>query len=150
MGITPAQIIERPWNIAEQVIEDPTTKLRLEFSSVHTEEVAEGKPAPDHDQILFLRLWTSDRLRVATYAFTRGGAFIKATVEPLGGLAGGDEPSLRPTDAHGNVLESELTEQERAMMAKAQAQQMHDAGQLVDPVRDFEDINYAKQFEGDI
>lgn len=117
--------MNRPWNIAEQVIEDPTTKLRIEFSSVHTDEVAAGREAPLHDEIIYLRLWTSDRTRVATYAFTRGGQFIKTAVEHV-------DPGVHPQ------LEDGL------------AQAHDDPPQAPEGAEVFGDVDYAKQFASDI
>lgn len=83
----------RPWNIEEQVVEDPTTKMRLEFSSVHTDEVSAGREAPLHDKLVKLRMWTTDRSRVATFCFTRDGMFVMAQVEPIWqALPGADMP----------------------------------------------------------
>ena len=135
--------MDRPWNILEQVVEDPTTKMRIEFSSVHSEAIAGGFEAPAHDQILYMRLWTTDRSRVATYAFTRGGQFIRTSsvehVDPgtteklddgiehaLGTAAAEtmiyneDHPQglLRPLDENGNVQEAALTESEKINYAK--------------------------------
>lgn len=134
MGIQLPPVGIRPWNIAEQVVEDPTTKLRLEFSSVHTDELTVGRPAPDHDQILYLRLWTTDRTRVATYAFTRGGAFIRTAVEHVDP---GKHPPLDDGIEHAKISESPVS-------------LPHDAGQLVEVAGGFEDINLAKTFVGDI
>lgn len=102
--------MQRPWNIVEQVIEDPTTKLRIEFTSVHSIEVSEGRAAPEHDQIIYLRLWTSDRTRVATYAFTRGGAFIKTAVEHVDP---GVHPKLEDGIAHAGEPPVEALRRER-------------------------------------
>lgn len=124
----------RPWNIMEQVVEDPTTKLRLEFSSVHTDELSKGASPPGHDQILYLRLWTTDRTRVATYAFTRGGEFIRTTVEHVDP---GTHPPLDDGIEHAKVSESPVS-------------LPHDAGQLSEVTGGFEDINLAKTFVGDI
>lgn len=123
--------MNRPWNIAEQVIEDPTTKLRIEFTSVHTVEVEQGRPAPLHDEIIYLRLWTSDRTRVATYAFTRGGQFIKTAVEHV-------DPGVHPKLEDG--------------IAQAPALEPRDEGPAQAPVESpvFGDTNYASQFTGDI
>lgn len=77
--------MERSWNIAEQTLEDNATKLRLEFSSVHTDAVNAGEAAPSHDKIIMLRLWTSQRDRVATFIFERGGKLIRTEVEPVPG-----------------------------------------------------------------
>jgi hypothetical protein len=73
----------RIWQIKEQVVEDPSTKLRLEFSSVYTDEVNAGNEPPLKDELLVLRLWTSDRTRLATFTFERSGRFVHALVEPL-------------------------------------------------------------------
>ena len=75
--------MSRIWQIKEQVVEDPSTKLRLEFSSVYTDEVNAGNEPPLKDELLVLRLWTSDRTRVATFTFERNGRFVHALVEPL-------------------------------------------------------------------
>lgn len=73
----------RIWQIKEQVVEDPSTKLRLEFSSVYTDEVNAGNEPPLKDELLVLRLWTSDRTRIASFMFERSGRFVHALVEPL-------------------------------------------------------------------
>ena len=92
MGLQPPNIntliawsgqVKRIWQIEEQVVEDPATKLRLEFSSVHSDEVKAGNEAPSHDELVVLRLWTSDRNRMATFLFERNGRFVKCDVEPL-------------------------------------------------------------------
>jgi hypothetical protein len=92
MGIRPPPInllkawsgqVSRIWQIREQVIEDPSTKLRLDFSSVYTDEVNAGNEPPTHDGLVVLRLWTSDRTRIASFLFERNGRFIKCEVEPL-------------------------------------------------------------------
>ena len=75
--------MSRIWQIKEQVIEDPSTKLRLEFSSVYTDEVNAGNEPPLKDELLVIRLWTSDRTRVATFTFERNGRFVRCEVEPL-------------------------------------------------------------------
>lgn len=71
----------RAWSILEQVVEDPATKLRLEFSSVHTDELNAGREAPSNDEYVLLRLWTSDRERMATFRFQRNGSFLNTMVE---------------------------------------------------------------------
>jgi hypothetical protein len=73
----------RIWQIKEQVVEDPSTKLRLEFSSVYTDEVNAGNEPPLKDELLVLRLWTSDRTRLASFVFERNGQFVHALVEPI-------------------------------------------------------------------
>jgi hypothetical protein len=73
----------RIWQIKEQVVEDPSTKLRLEFSSVYTDEVNAGNEPPLKDELLVIRLWTSDRTRIASFMFERNGRFVHALVEPL-------------------------------------------------------------------
>lgn len=78
--------MKRIWQVEEQIIEDPATKLRLELSSVHTDEINAGNEAPAHDEIVVLRLWTSDRERIATFAFERNGRFIKTDVEPAASI----------------------------------------------------------------
>lgn len=75
--------MRRIWPIKEQVVEDPSTKLRLEFSSVYTDEVNAGNDPPDKDELMVLRLWTSDRSRVATFTFERNGRFVRCEVEPI-------------------------------------------------------------------
>src|SRR5215475_3333367 len=75
--------MKRIWQVQEQVVEDPTTKLRLEFSSVHTDEVNAGNEAPAADELVVLRLWTSDRNRMVTFLFERNGRFVRADIEPL-------------------------------------------------------------------
>ena len=72
--------MKRLFSVEEQTIEDPATKLRLEFSSVHTDEVNEGHEPPSNDDTVILRLWTSDRTRLATYKLERNGWFISADV----------------------------------------------------------------------
>jgi hypothetical protein len=96
----------RIWQIKEQVVEDPSTKLRLEFSSVYTDELNAGNEPPTKDELLVLRLWTSDRTRLATFTFERNGQFVHALVEPLptppvprdlpGAEAEAAQPELRP------------------------------------------------------
>ena len=76
----------RIWQIKEQVVEDPSTKLRLEFSSVYTDEVNAGNEPPLKDELVLIRLWTSDRTRVATFAFERNGRFVHCEVEPIAQL----------------------------------------------------------------
>ncbi|HEX8838271.1 MAG TPA: hypothetical protein VF748_15115 [Candidatus Acidoferrum sp.] len=77
--------MKRIWQIEEQTVEDPSTKLRLEFSSVHTDEVNAGNEPPANDGTVMLRLWTSDRTRVATYRFDRSGQFIACEIEAVPG-----------------------------------------------------------------
>ena len=90
----------RIWQIKEQVVEDPSTKLRLEFSSVYTDEVNAGNEPPRKDELLVLRLWTSDRTRVATFTFERNGRFVCCGVEPLPPL-NLDNPLLYKNDPLG-------------------------------------------------
>lgn len=92
--------MKRIWQIEEQVVEDPTTKLRMEFSSVHTDEVTAGNEAPGHDDVLLLRMWSQDRGRLATFRFERNGRFISAEVEPVetGQPAVMDAPPPPPPD----------------------------------------------------
>lgn len=118
--------MDRPWNIVEQVVEDPTTKMRLEFTSVHSEAVKEGQQAPDHDKVIYLRLWTTDRTRVATYAFTRAGVFIKTAVEHV-------DPGQGTVEA---AMEAGMKAADPGLEAAQQAR--------------FADVNYADQFAGDI
>ena len=73
----------RSWQIEEQTVEDPATKLRLEFSSIWSDEVNAGNETPWHDSLVVLRLYTSDRTRMATFTFERNGRFVKTDVEPL-------------------------------------------------------------------
>ena len=80
------------WQVEEQILEDPATKLRLEFSSVWTDEVNAGNEPPTQDELAVLRLYTSDRTRMATFTFERNGRFVKCDVEPLVRAAG--EPPL--------------------------------------------------------
>lgn len=78
----------RIWQVKEQTVEDPTTKLRFEFSSVHTDEVNAGNEAPTSDAVVIMRLWTSDRTRMVEMRFERNGAFMYATIVPLDGVDG--------------------------------------------------------------
>ncbi len=73
----------RIWQIKEQVVEDPSTKLRLEFSSVYTDEVNGGNEPPAQDELVIMRLWTSDRSRLASFVFERNGRFVRCEVEPI-------------------------------------------------------------------
>jgi hypothetical protein len=73
----------RIWQIKEQVIEDPSTKLRLDFSSVYTDEVNAGNEPPAKDELVVLRLWTSDRTRIASFLFERDGRFVRCEVQPI-------------------------------------------------------------------
>ncbi len=73
----------RIWQIKEQVVEDPSTKLRLEFSPVYTDEVNGGNEPPAQDELVILRLWTSDRTRLASFVFERNGRFVRCEVEPI-------------------------------------------------------------------
>jgi hypothetical protein len=90
----------RIWQIAEQTVEDPATRLRFEFSSVHTDTTAAGEEAPGKDDVVVLRLWTSARTHMVTMKFERNGAFISSEVEALAqdidaGLAGlADKPAV--------------------------------------------------------
>lgn len=79
--------MKRIWQIEEQTIEDPTTKLRLDFSSVHSDEVNAGNEPPSHDNIILMRMWDSTRTRIATFTFERNGRFISTDVEPVPGPA---------------------------------------------------------------
>jgi hypothetical protein len=75
--------MERIWQIEEQTIEDNATKLRLEFSSVYTDAVNAGEDPPSRDELIVLRLWTSDRTRLATFTFERNGKLLKSEIEPV-------------------------------------------------------------------
>jgi hypothetical protein len=75
--------MKRIWQIEEQTIEDDATKLRLEFSSVHTDAVNAGEDPPSRDELIVLRLWTTDRTRLATFTFERNGKHLKTEVEPV-------------------------------------------------------------------
>lgn len=75
--------MKRIWQIEEQVVEDPTTKLRLEFSSVHSDELAQDREPPGHDDVVVLRLWTSDRTKQVTFLFERNGRFIRSEINNL-------------------------------------------------------------------
>lgn len=151
-----AASLGRPWNIMEQVVEDPTTKLRIEFTSVHSEAVKEGQPAPGHDKILYMRLWTSNRDRVATYAFTRGGQFIKTAVEHVDPNVGQGMPAA--LDA--GIENAKIGDRVHAIMAAdaglEAAQQARFAPKNSGPPQPpaqpagFGDINYADQFVGDM
>lgn len=100
--------MSRPWNITEQVIVEPTTKLRFEFTSEHSKAVAAGEPPPYHDKAIVLNLYNESGTRVIRMDFTRGGEFVGATVDAV-------EPDAPPP----------LTEQEeisKAMMEQAPAE----------------------------
>jgi hypothetical protein len=90
--------MKRIWQVQEQTVEDPSTKLRLEFSSVHSDELQAGNDAPAHDNIILLRLWTSDRTRLATFQFERNGRFIKADVETIPEPASAEAAGDKATD----------------------------------------------------
>ena len=110
----------RIWQIKEQVVEDPSTKLRLEFSSVYTDEVNAGNEPPLKDELLMIRLWTSDRTRVATFTFERSGRFVRCEVEPLPTVA---ELSGQGSDVSmpaGGYAQAELLTQEQAEPATRQ------------------------------
>ena len=94
----------RIWQIKEQLVEDPSTKLRLEFSSVYTDEVNAGNEPPLKDELLVLRLWTSDRTRVASFLFERNGRFVRCEVEPL--------PAPAPVDPPGQGVDVSMTARE--------------------------------------
>jgi hypothetical protein len=71
----------RPWNIEEQSVEVEGTKWMLEFTSAHTEALAAGEPAPDHDQHLVLRVWNETRTRYMLLEFDRSGMVKRTSVE---------------------------------------------------------------------
>lgn len=79
----------RPWNIMEQSVEVEGTKWMLEFTSAHSEALAAGEPAPDHDQHLVLRVWNEVRTRYMLIEFDRGGMVKRTSVEAA-------EPSTVP------------------------------------------------------
>lgn len=86
--------MKRIWQIEEQAVEDPASRLRFEFSSVHSDEIAAGHEPPLHDEIVRLRLWTSTRSHMCTLLFARNGAFIRGEVEAVSegdGIAGDTE-----------------------------------------------------------
>jgi hypothetical protein len=80
---TPLVPLKKIFQIEEQTIEDPATGLRFEFSSIHSDDMASGNEAPGKDEIVLLRLWTSDRARMVTFQFERNGKFINAIIDPV-------------------------------------------------------------------
>lgn len=126
----------RMWNILEQTVEDPATKLRLEFSSIHTDEVQNGNEAPGNDETVLLRLWTSDRARVATFKFQRNGAFLMTEVDlPVAPLDTPLPPEIGAAPADGPLIEP-ITIYEPVVlgMGGAQGDSLPKGGAPVDPV----------------
>lgn len=75
----------RPWNIAEQVVVEPSTKLRFEFTSEHSRAVAVGEPPTYHDRAVMLNVYNEAGTRVIRLHFTRGGQMVGVTVENVEG-----------------------------------------------------------------
>lgn len=136
----------RIWSISEQVYVEPNTRLRFEFTSAHTESMAAGEGPTLHDNFLMLNVYNESGNRVIRMKVSRGGIIASSEVENV------DQPP-----------ESDAVQEERVTRAEtwADAAQAHDgAGQEVKadgPVAsdgglnsDFERINYADQFAGDI
>jgi len=70
----------RAWSIAEQIVDDPNvSKFRLEFTSVHTQELAVGNEPPGHDRELWLHIWNESRTRVLKFRFDRNGQCRECT-----------------------------------------------------------------------
>jgi hypothetical protein len=86
----------RPWNIAEQQVEVEGTKWLLEFTSAHTEALAAGEPAPDHDNFIVLRVWNETRNRYMLVEFDRGGMVKRTSVEAA-------EPATAPDQGSDQV-----------------------------------------------
>lgn len=73
----------RPWEIWEQVVVEPATKLRFEFTSEHSRAVEKGEEPPYHDKAVILNVYNESGTRVIRMDFTRAGDFVSSTVEPL-------------------------------------------------------------------
>src|SRR5215472_3426478 len=108
--------MKRIWSIEEQVIEDNSTKLRLEFTSVHSEEMSAGNEAPGNDETVMLRLYTSDRNRVAIFKLERNGRFIRADIDTLQ-PAGGPDPE---TGEMSTLGEPQSRDDQATMLAKGE------------------------------
>jgi hypothetical protein len=100
--------MQRIWQVTEQIVEDPSTKLRLEFSSVYTDELNAGNEPPDRDHLVVLRLWTSDRTRMASFVFERNGRFVFCEVEPI---ASPEDPFVHKNEQD-EIVSRANTEQE--------------------------------------
>lgn len=127
----------RPWEIQEQVVVEPSTKLRFEFTSEHSKAVEKGEEPPYHDKAIILNVYNESGTRVIRMDFTRGADFVSSTVEPL------------------EKEEIPLSEQEKitAMMApdrgEKEAVTAHD--EWVTTQEDaWKGINLAQQFTSDI
>lgn len=118
----------RPWNIEEQVIVEPTTKLRFEFTSVHSQCMARGEEAPGHDKAIALNVYNEGGTRVIRIEFTRGGQMVASVVEQW-------EQPVPPTEA----------EQITALMVRPA-----DEGVSDPPAQSWDGINVAGQFAADI
>lgn len=71
----------RPWAIQEQQFNVDEIGFTFQFSSVHSEAVAAGEAAPDHDQSICLRMWNRERTKCLTAWFDRGGLFVRAELD---------------------------------------------------------------------
>lgn len=116
----------RPWNIGEQVIVEPTTKLRFEFTSVHSQCMARGEEPPEHDRAVVLNVYNEGGSRVIRMDFSRGGQLVASTVEPV---------------------EEGVPQSEQEKVAEM-VRDMTD--ELQDPPADRAGINVAGQFASDI
>lgn len=77
----------REWSIAEQVVVEPSTKLRFEFTSVHSQCVAAGEEPPYHDRAVMLNIYNESCTRVIRLDFDRTGQMVASTVEQFDGFA---------------------------------------------------------------
>ncbi len=77
--------MSHPWNIAEQVVVEPSTKLRFEFTSEHSRAVAAGEPPTAHDRAVILNIYNETCTRVIRMHFTRGGQMVGVSVENVEG-----------------------------------------------------------------
>lgn len=147
--------MSRNWSIEEQVYVQPDVKLRFEFTSQHTEQVARGEEPPLHDKWIMLNVYNESNTRVIRMNFSRAGQVISSTVDELG--VGEDVP---------------LTEHEKAAAARDPRNQdpptasdgglnadfarvLHEAkpldeGTVTDQTGAWAGINLAERFSGDI
>jgi len=97
----------RLWSITEQQFTVDETGFVFQFSSVHSEEIAAGRDAPDHDQEILLRLWNREMTKCLTIVFDRYGLKVRAELDSGDDMIQPPAPTAPGADANWDDEERE-------------------------------------------